>query len=171
MKLENRYEVKKLKTGELVDCLVIEKDWPEYEPTLALLSSRVDGTQSHSGGEAVGEVGKSYRDVGGRSASIIWFTPNGDPPNEGTELYLTSPDQSERITELEAALINSRQTITNLNACCDRRDDQIIKLEAANTELGEQLHTMKNLVVSTMMRSSSKTKREILDEIDRIIDK
>lgn len=27
-----------------VDSLVIEKDWPEYEPTLKLLSERVDKT-------------------------------------------------------------------------------------------------------------------------------
>jgi hypothetical protein len=25
-----------------VECVVIEKDWPEYEPTLKLLASRVD---------------------------------------------------------------------------------------------------------------------------------
>lgn len=27
----------------LLECLVIEKDWPEYQPTLAALSARVDG--------------------------------------------------------------------------------------------------------------------------------
>lgn len=70
MQLENRYIVLKLKDvdsvpkdlqkaltliGEAVerarmergaaffDCLVIEKDWPEYEPALAMLSARVDG--------------------------------------------------------------------------------------------------------------------------------
>lgn len=25
-----------------IDCIVIEKDWPEYEPVLAMLSARVD---------------------------------------------------------------------------------------------------------------------------------
>ena len=29
-----------------LEALVIEKDWPEYEPTLELLSKRVDGTQA-----------------------------------------------------------------------------------------------------------------------------
>jgi hypothetical protein len=63
MELEERYivfKIKRLTEGErarledfiywnniesacYVPCLVIEKDWPEYEPTLALLSERVDG--------------------------------------------------------------------------------------------------------------------------------
>lgn len=59
MVLEERYIVIKLKNlheeGEeyirnnygpcLVDCLVIESDWPEYRPALELLSKRVDNEQ------------------------------------------------------------------------------------------------------------------------------
>lgn len=72
MQLENRYIVLKLKDvkalpayglnqldvvchevdavrgkrgTEPLECLVIEKDWPEYEPALAMLSARVDGTE------------------------------------------------------------------------------------------------------------------------------
>lgn len=37
---------------------------------------------------AVGEVGKSYRDVGGQTAPILWFTDDGNPPPEGTQLFL-----------------------------------------------------------------------------------
>ena len=29
----------------LLECLVVEKDWPEYQPTLAALSDRVDGKE------------------------------------------------------------------------------------------------------------------------------
>lgn len=27
---------------KMLDCIVVEKDWPEYEPTLAAISARVD---------------------------------------------------------------------------------------------------------------------------------
>lgn len=67
MELENRYIVFKknrmsydemrmvdaiadaLKGDVVVDCLVIEEDWPEYEPALKMLSARVDR-------EALGDV-------------------------------------------------------------------------------------------------------------------
>jgi hypothetical protein len=62
--------------------------------------------------EPVGEVGKSYRDVGGRTASIIWFTSDGDPPPEGTTLY-TSPiskdlasEDTKRINWLEREIVS-----------------------------------------------------------------
>lgn len=73
MKLENRYVVLKLKDvdrlspedyeqlGKIVnkiskiresdgkgdlECIVVEKDWPEFEPTFKLLEERVDGKKT-----------------------------------------------------------------------------------------------------------------------------
>ena len=93
MKLEQRYIVLKVKDLELLnderlelvrdavhsvdqartnagkrplEAVVIEKDWPEYEPTLALLSARVDGQEAPTGkkvGELMMEVGFSANKV------------------------------------------------------------------------------------------------------------
>jgi FtsZ-binding cell division protein ZapB len=42
-KREARYQVVKIKTGRLVDCVVVEVDWPEYETVWNLLQCRIDG--------------------------------------------------------------------------------------------------------------------------------
>lgn len=47
-KRENRYTVIKNKTGEQIDGLVIEKDWPEYEPTWKLIEARVTGSMPNT---------------------------------------------------------------------------------------------------------------------------
>lgn len=68
MKIEERYIVVKRKHlneteisalqaviqligGEVMDCLVVENDWPEYAPTLKLLSDRVDYKEANELGE------------------------------------------------------------------------------------------------------------------------
>jgi hypothetical protein len=40
---EERYIVTKIKTGKSVDCVVVEKDWPEYEIVWKMLQDRVEG--------------------------------------------------------------------------------------------------------------------------------
>lgn len=65
MKLEHRYDVIKLKTGKPVDCLVIEKDWPEYEPTLKMLADRVDGVSQSN-------VSKAYMVEGNLEDLLFW---------------------------------------------------------------------------------------------------
>ena len=42
-KREIRYVVTKIKTGKQVDCVVVEADWPEYEPTWDSIRRRVQG--------------------------------------------------------------------------------------------------------------------------------
>jgi len=42
-KREHRYNVIKLKTGKLVDCVVVESDWPEYETVWELIQDRMEG--------------------------------------------------------------------------------------------------------------------------------
>ena len=43
---EIRYQVIKLKTGKPVDCVVVEKDWPEYEVVWQMIQDRVEGRQN-----------------------------------------------------------------------------------------------------------------------------
>jgi hypothetical protein len=40
---EERYIVTKIKTGKQVDCVVVEKDWPEYEIVWKMIQDRVEG--------------------------------------------------------------------------------------------------------------------------------
>jgi len=40
---EIRYQVIKLKTGKPVDCVVVERDWPEYEIVWAMIQDRMNG--------------------------------------------------------------------------------------------------------------------------------
>lgn len=40
--LEATDETRKTRGADPLECLVIEKDWPEYEKVLAILSERVD---------------------------------------------------------------------------------------------------------------------------------
>lgn len=55
-----------------LEAVVIEKDWPEYEPTFALLSARVDGQEAPTGkkvGELMVEVGFS----GNKVSELVQF--------------------------------------------------------------------------------------------------
>jgi hypothetical protein len=45
-KREIRYDVIKRKTGKKVNCVVIEEDWPEYEPVWQMIQDRVEGRPS-----------------------------------------------------------------------------------------------------------------------------
>lgn len=40
---EVRYQVIKLKTGKPVECVVVEKDWPEYEIVWQMIQDRMEG--------------------------------------------------------------------------------------------------------------------------------
>lgn len=40
---EERYIVTKIKSGKRVECVVIESDWPEYEPVWQMLQDRMEG--------------------------------------------------------------------------------------------------------------------------------
>lgn len=55
-----------------LEAVVIEKDWPEYEPTLALLSARVDG-QERPAGKKVGELMVEVGFSGNKVSELVQF--------------------------------------------------------------------------------------------------
>ncbi|MNJ26555.1 hypothetical protein D3C77_210420 [compost metagenome] len=42
-------KIEKLASSALIDCVVIEKDWPEYEPVWSMIEARVTGKPTSDG--------------------------------------------------------------------------------------------------------------------------
>lgn len=71
------------------DCLVVESDWPEYEPTWLAIQDRVDGIPIKSGqGEAVAEVVWPQSPI--RHGAFRQL--DGSELEPGTKLYTAPPD-------------------------------------------------------------------------------
>lgn len=75
--VRDKVSASRISSGKgLLECLVIEKDWPEYRPTLDALSARVDGVPCAPAPEAAGDDGcwrdRYMRDVEGLNSE-------GDP--------------------------------------------------------------------------------------------
>lgn len=45
--IRDRIDSERIQDGkDILDCIVVERDWPEYGPTLAAISARVDGAEN-----------------------------------------------------------------------------------------------------------------------------
>lgn len=186
MKLEQRYIILKMKDLELLnderlelvrdavhyvdqartnagkrplEAVVIEKGWPEYEPTVALLSARVDGQEAPTGkkvGELTLEVGMrtaTAQDERERVAAALracdWSgTPIGNKAivQRACELLTTRPAQTEQQPE-QSGLVEALDSILsnldeNLPGCFtleSRGDfDAAAAIEQAHAALSQQ---------------------------------
>ena len=58
-------EQRRLKGKKPLECVVVEKDWPEYEPTWRAIEARVTGAQPAPNAVAYLDIGAGgYRDIG-----------------------------------------------------------------------------------------------------------
>ena len=58
-------EQRRLKGNKPLECVVVEKDWPEYEPTWRAIEARVTGAQPAPNAVAYLDIGAGgYRDIG-----------------------------------------------------------------------------------------------------------
>jgi hypothetical protein len=57
----------------LVDCVVVESDWPEYEPVWAMIEARCTGRTAQAGGDALlREACEQIRDVRAAIGDLEW---------------------------------------------------------------------------------------------------
>jgi len=102
-KREIRYDVTKLKTGQKIDCLVIEKDWPEYEIVWAMIEARMTGKQPPASepvayavftdqgnvliwSEKPGEYVKAVAEKHGKQITPLYTTPQPAVPDGWVKL-------------------------------------------------------------------------------------
>lgn len=99
-----------------------------YEAKKSSILAFTNAIQSHSSGEAVGEI----RVIAG-TITVRW---NDDAPlKDSDKLYLAIPDQIARIKSLEKDLLEYDRLM-------DIDDAKIVQLQATNAKLVEQITTL-----------------------------
>jgi hypothetical protein len=92
----------------MLECLVIEKDWPEYEPTLAMLEARVDGHYAPANRQNLEALATSLRNA---VVAMRAFTDQ-----QGN-----MPEDTGEFRDLKAALFDAEAVLSDVPAdhqCC-----------------------------------------------------
>lgn len=107
------------------DALVIEADWPEYEPAWRMIERRVTGHQPPAlGGEVIQRWHPQKTPIG----TII------KPHSEGDFVQLS--DHSAHVARLQAIAVQAEQDFKDVVGAIELRDIEIARLQAEVERLG-----------------------------------